>query len=170
MSTQGPFAFTVTEAQVVQAMRRMTARRMTRGPAGWLLIAIAVLLVLLVGLEVLVLGRVSRTAVAIVVAVPIALLLVHFWMVPLMGRRQYRQSVALREETEIGWDDEALRFSSSRGAARLPFGDFHRWDETGDLIMLYQTEMYFHIVPRIALGQAAPDLITRLAAAGVARA
>lgn len=169
MASHGPFTYSVEEPQVVRAMQRLMRGRLRSGPARWLIWLIAFLLIALMAMDVMLTGRLSGPAIAFLLAVPIALMLVHFWMAPMMARRQFRQSVALRAEQTIAWDDEAIEFRSERGQARLPFGEFHGFGDTAEMIMLYQTEMYFNLVPKGPLGDAADDLIARLEAAGVKR-
>lgn len=165
----GPFSFTVREEQVVKAMQRLMLTRMWTGPARWMLILIAVLLALLIVLDFVTKGGLSGSALAFIVAVPVALAIVYFVLAPMMGRRQYRQSAALRAENTIAWDEEAVIFSGERGHARLPFAEFHRFAISGGMLMLYQTEMYFNLVPLDAMGDAGGDLVARLESAGVKR-
>lgn len=166
----GPFTYRVAEDQIVKAMQRLMLRRMWSGPAKWLLGLILLLLPVLIVLDIFVNGGLSGTAVAILLALPAALLLVHFWLAPMMARRQFRQSAALRDEQAIAWDDEAIVFTGPRGHVRIPLAEFHRWSDAGDMLMLYQTEMYFNLVPKTPLGEAAEDLAARLDKAGVRRA
>lgn len=170
METRGPFSFQVEETQIVQAMQQLMFRRLTTGPLRWLSIAVAVLLAIMLVADVAMTGAISGTAVAFVVAIGLALLVLRFWAAPMMGRRQFRQSAALRAQHTIAWDDEAVYFTSERGNARMPFAEFHGWAELPGLIMLYQTEMYFNLVPKAPLGDAAADLMACLDAAGVRRA
>lgn len=169
MTDRGPFTFTVAQDQVVRAMQRQMLRRLLAGPARWLLIVMIALLALLVVLDLLSTGRLSVGAIAVLIAVPLALAIVHFWLAPNLARRQFRQSVALRAVHTIAWDDKAVSFASERGNARLPFAEFHGWGDAGDVLMLYQTEMYFNLVPKEPLGAAAADLAACLDRAGVKR-
>ena len=88
-------------------------------------------------------------------------------LAPMMMRRQFRQSAALRDEQRFEFDDEAVFFSSARGHARLPFAELYAWAETDRLILLSQTEAYFNPVPKPALGEDAAVLIRKLTEAGV---
>lgn len=169
MGTHGPFLYRVDENLVVEAMRRHMIRRMTSGLIGKLIVAVLVLLVLLIVLDLVAYGRLSGIALVFVMAVPAILAINHIWLVPNLGRRQHRQSAALRLPSHIAWDAEGVLFTSERGEARVPFADFYRWDETPGTVLLYQTEMFFNLVPKAALDGEAPDLIARLQAAGVKR-
>ena len=169
MAMHGPFEYRVDEDLVVEAMRRHMIRRMTSGLIGTLIMAMLVLLVLLILLDLLAYGRLSRIALAFVVAVPLMLAVNHIWLVPNLGRRQHRQSAALRAPSFIEWDEEEVRLGSEMGEARVPMLNFYCWDETENVVLLYQTEMFFNLVPKAALDGAAPDLIARLQAAGVRR-
>ncbi len=165
----GPHQFEVTEDLVVEAMRRHMIRRMTQGLVGKLFIAVLVLLALLVALDLLFYGRLSPTSLAFVIAVQVALAIINLWLVPQMGRRQFRQSAALRAPSGIAWDGGAIHFASERGDAKIPMAELYRWDETENIVLLYQTEMFFNIVPKAALNGAADDLIARIDAMGVKR-
>lgn len=169
MEPHGPYPYQVNETLVVEAMRRHMLRRLTTGLIGRLFIAVLVMLALLIVLDLVAYGRLSGTAIAFVVAVPAMLAINHIWLVPNLGRRQHRQSAALRLPSHIAWDAEGVLFTSERGEARVPFADLYRWDETPGTVLLYQTEMFFNLVPKAALNGAASDLIARLQAAGVKR-
>jgi len=164
MEKRGPFAFRVAEAQVVGAMRRHMLSRFGKGVGKWLLILFAFVLALLLIADMATRGAVSGEGIAFAAALPLVLAAAWFVFVPMTARRQYRQSAALRDECQISWDDEAVEFRSSRGQARLPFAEFHDWSDAGEVIVLYQTEAYFNIVPKAPLGDAAGDLMARLAA------
>ncbi|WP_157668108.1 YcxB family protein [Croceicoccus marinus] len=167
--TRGPYSYEVTEDMVVEAMRRHMVRRMTHGLVGRLFIAVLALLALLIALDLAFYGRLSRASLAFLVAVPLALAVINLWLVPQLGRRQFRQSAALRAPGSFEWDDGSVRFTSERGEARIRLGELYRWDETANIVLLYQTEMFFNLVPKADLQGEAPELIARLRAAGVKR-
>ena len=169
VTSRGPYSYEVTEDLVVEAMRRHMVRRMTHGLVGRLFIAVLVLLALLIALDLAYYGRLSRASLAFLVAVPLALAVINLWLVPQLGRRQFRQSAALRAPGTFAWDDGAVRFTSDRGEARIALAELYRWDETENIVLLYQTEMFFNLVPKAALDGGTPDLIARLRAAGVKR-
>ena len=169
MQAFGPFSYRVTQDQVVRAMQRLMLLRLWTGPARWLLGLILLLLPVAIVLDLLTRGTLSGMAIAVLAVLPIALLTIYFWAAPMMARRQFRQSAALRDEHQIAWDEEAITFTGTRGRVRMPFAEFHRWSEAGEVLMLYQTEMFFNLVPRTALGEAAQDLTARLENAGVKR-
>ena len=169
METMGPFTYRVTEAQAVAAARVAMRKRLFRPPTVWLLVAIVVVAILLLLLDAMD-GylNVASTA-ALVVALP-AVWLVLLWLVPVQARRQYRQSAALRDESTLSFDSEALTFTGPRGTIRMPFAEFLAVSDTPDLILLHQTEMFYNLVPKAALGDAAEELLSRMEAAGVKRA
>ncbi|AKM10448.1 YcxB family protein [Croceicoccus naphthovorans] len=168
MTETGPFTYRVTEAEAVAAARKVMRKRLFRPPTVWLIVAIVVVAVLLLILDAMD-GylNVASTA-ALLVALP-ALWLTLMWLVPRQARRQFRQSAALRDESMLSFDDEALTFVSRRGTVRMPFAEFLEVSVTDDLILLHQTEMFYNLVPRHALGDAAKVLLSRLEAAGVRR-
>lgn len=134
----------------------------------WLLVAILVVALALFALDVMD-GylNVASTA-ALVLALP-AVWIVVLVIVPMQARRQYRQSAQLRDDQALSFDDEAVVFTSRRGTVRLPFSEYREFLDRGGLILLYQTEMFYNLVPRHALGDAADELLARLEAAGVRR-
>lgn len=134
----------------------------------WLLVAILVVALALFALDVMD-GylNVASTA-ALLLALP-AVWIVVLVIVPMQARRQYRQSAQLRDDQALSFDDVAVVFTSRRGTVRLPFSEYREFLDRGGLILLYQTEMFYNLVPRHALGDAADELLARLEAAGVRR-
>jgi len=166
---QGPFVYQVTEAEAVEAAKIASRGRMFRPPVSWRLIAFGVIAVLLLILDVMDGYLNLASTAALLLALP-GVWLVLDLMTPRLAKRQYRQSAQLRDENSLSFDDEALTFSGSRGTVRLPFAEFMAVTAKEGVILLHQTEMFYNLVPRRALGDAvADDLVAKMEAAGVKR-
>lgn len=164
-----PITYAIEEGQLIRAMQHHMTRRLTSGVMRWLLIVAGVLMVLAVALMSLTGTKPDAVLVGGILGTVVGLVAVSLWFAPYLVRCQFAQSAALRASYTLSWDETALRFESERGHAVMPFSEFHAWCEVGDVLMLYQTQMMFHIVPLGALGAAAEDLRASLSAAGVRR-
>ncbi|RVQ69446.1 YcxB family protein [Croceicoccus ponticola] len=169
MTELGPFTYRIVEDETVAAARIAFRKQMRRPLTRWLLALIVLVEIALLLFDIFDDGMLNLASTA---ALLFALPFVYFvllWLIPRQGRRQYRQSAALRDEYTLTFDDAAMTVAGQRGTMRIPFDDFRELAVSDDLILLYQTEMFYSIFPRRALGDAADMLIARLIAAGVRR-
>lgn len=88
---------------------------------------------------------------ALMAAVPLAMLLLVKVLLPWQLRRHFRQTAGLKDEVEMSWDADGLRFSAPRGQSRLAWSDYYSWTENDRLLLLYQSEMLFNAVPKAVL-------------------
>lgn len=73
--------------------------------------------------------------------------LVLLWLVlPRAARRFYAQQSDLRTETHVNWDAHGLRVTAPSGDSSTPWDRFHRWLESGRVILLYRSDALFNIV------------------------
>lgn len=166
MPEHGPYRFTVTEDDAARALQVALRKRLLAGPSRWLVIAIVVFAVLLVVLDLLD-GSINVLSTGIaVLGLPIVFLFVRL-MAPRIARRQYRQSAGLRSEITMHFSAEAIRFETDNGAARLPLADLFGHQVIGDLLLLYQNEAFYNIVPQRALGEDWPRLLDAIGTAGL---
>ena len=165
----GPYAYRVEEADLSAAGRHYFMRRVFQRPMRYLLIAVLVLAMLLVVLDFLDDGALKlSTIIVLVLAIPL-IWLVPYLIAPAIMRRQYRQSASLRDENRVEFDREAIRFSNTRGHARIPLTELYAWSETDRMVLLHQTEAFFNPIPKTALGPDCHLLIAALEEAGVRR-
>ena len=141
-------------------------KRLTKPPLSWLIIAIIVVGIALIGVDLLD-GTVDPASAALIVAAPIAIFSMIRWVVPWQMRRQFAQSAAIQDEHQLSFDSSSITFDGSRGSVTIPMKEFHAFSETESSLLLHQTEAFFNIVPKTALGDALPELITALKAADV---
>lgn len=154
------------ERQMPRAGRKAMMARLLRPPIGWLLWAILGLGVVLLVLDSLD-GALELSTIAVLAAIPLAIAIINFWLVPWQMRRQFRQSAALQDELSLSFDDEAITFTGRRGTTTIPMEEFHAVMDAGDVILLYQTEAFFNPVPKGPLGADADRLLAALLAKGV---
>lgn len=143
--------FRVAESDVIESLRHSMASRIFRGPTRWVIVSFAILLALLFALNAIS-GRSQNLAIVLALALPAALALIHLVMTPMMARRHFRQSKALHDDIEVSWDEEGIAMRGRHGHGRYAYDEFHRWSESANLLLLYQSEMLYNIVPKRALG------------------
>ena len=169
MAKHGPYTYRVEEADLAAAGQLFFRRRLSQPPARYLLIALVLCAVLLIGFDIVEDGAINLLSlVSLGIGLPLVWFVPHL-LAPVMMRRQYHQSAALRDEQTFEFDEEALFFTSSRAHVRLPFDELYAWAQTGKLVLLSQTEAYFVSVPKEALGDDTARLIANLTRAGVKR-
>ena len=93
----------------------------------------------------------------------IVLFLTIRMVVPFHAKRHFRQAAALRDEIAVTWDDEGVSLSGAHGNSRLAWGEFHRWAENDRLVLLFQSQMLYNIVPkRVLTAEQVDDLRSKL--------
>ncbi|MBT8426772.1 MAG: YcxB family protein, partial [Erythrobacter sp.] len=111
-----------------------------------------------------------RLSTLLVVGLGIPLIwLIPYLLAPVIMRRQFRQSAALRDENQLEFDEEAVRFTNQRGHARIPFHELYAWSETDRMILLHQTEAFFNPIPKASMGDDYLLLVSALEEAGIRR-
>jgi len=150
--------YRLSEADAVSAGRFAAGRQMRLRPiVRVLMILVAVLYAILLLLDWR--AATQPLLLALLLAVGAALLLATWVLIPWQMKRHFRQAPGLRDEIGIDWDDEHLGFETSRGHSRLAWSDYHRWGENERLLLLFQSEILYNIVPKAALGQDQLDSI-----------
>ena len=77
------------------------------------------------------------------------------WRVPVAARRIYRQQRGLRQEVTLAWTREELAIQTALGQARLPWADYIRWREDRNIVLLFQSDAIFQMLPKRVLSPAA---------------
>ncbi|GGD43965.1 YcxB family protein [Croceicoccus pelagius] len=165
---QGPFTYRVEQSEAVTAAKIASRGRMFRAPVSWMLIVFGIVAILLLVLDAADGYLNVASTGALLLGLPGVWLALDL-ITPIMAKRQFRQSAQLRDENSLSFDDEALTFSGPRGTLRVPFAEFMAVTAKKDVILLHQTDMFYNLVPRRALGDAAEDLLAKMEAAGVKR-
>jgi len=83
---------------------------------------------------------------------PILLLAVwaffQFVLIPYQLGRAFKQQKDLSAPFEIELTDEEFYFRNEFGNSRMPWGNFVKWKENADLLLLYRSEAAFHLLPK----------------------
>ncbi|NNC52782.1 MAG: YcxB family protein [Erythrobacter sp.] len=169
MRMHGPYTYRVDEADLASAGRHFFRRKVFQRPMNYLVIAIIGLAIVLVALDLFEDGAL-RLSTLLVVGLGIPLIwLIPYLLAPVIMRRQFRQSAALRDENQLEFDEEAVRFTNQRGHARIPFHELYAWSETDRMILLHQTEAFFNPIPKASMGDDYLLLVSALEEAGIRR-
>jgi YcxB-like protein len=89
------------------------------------------------------------------VVMPIAagclLLFYALWLgvlLPTQARRVYGQSKLLQEPYEVLINEDGFETKSPYGGGKIPWNMFHKWKENRRMILVYQSELLFHMFPK----------------------
>jgi hypothetical protein len=115
----------------------------------------AILLLLAVAVLGIVVYRYFTTGEGLVLVLALAgslsyLALWFFAFLPCRLARTYRQQKLLQDELLVEISDTHLTTKSQHGQGALPWEVFHRWKMANDLVLVYQSDVLFHIFPRRA--------------------
>jgi len=160
-------SFELDEDQVVAASRLAMGRRM---PVRAGLIIPLALAVAAAGLWLSSQwqDRLLETLSYAVIAAGLALAIVYCFVAPWQARRHFRQLAAAQGETRFRWNEDGIVLSGEKGETRLGWGDFHCWMERERQLLLFQSLMFYNLVPKSALSDAQMgEIRSYLDAAGV---
>ena len=116
--------------------------------------ALFALLVLLVGKGKSVLSPVLFFAFAspfIVMACSVAVI---FAMGTRFGRKAFDQQKTLQAPYRISWSDQGILIESEYGDARMQWGDFRKLRQDQNLILLYESDRLYRLIPKRCFTQA----------------
>jgi hypothetical protein len=92
--------------------------------------------------------HVLRTAAIIwIIVCPATLIFVYFWW-GYRAKRVFFQQKSLRIPYEIRIKEEAFLVQSEIGQARLPWSHFYKWKANKGMVLLYQSDRLFQMMPR----------------------
>ena len=131
-----------------QAAQRLHAQgnRLARA-AGYVILGVISLLAL-VSLFLALTGKTPWTGVIIPVLLPVFWVLIQYVLLPRQVARVFAQQKDLSAPFEIGLDDEGFRLENQFGSSRVPWQDFAKWKQNGELLLLYRSDVAFHMLPK----------------------
>lgn len=150
----GEVTFTPSETDYVAALalnfrHQVRSRALLRPMAIVIGVAVLVLIVVAIvvdgdplGTAAVALGGVAGGIGAVLIVIAINRLLL-----PRTARRLFRQQKSLHREHVFVWDDVGTQWRSSVGDVRLGWGDYHRWIDGKDTILLFLNDQLFHFLP-----------------------
>lgn len=78
------------------------------------------------------------------------LLGLYFVFLPLKCARIYRQQRSLRAPFQFSWDESGISMRNELGEGRLAWGDFVKFEQNAKVILLYQSDVLFNVIPKSA--------------------
>ncbi|WP_444884560.1 YcxB family protein [Microbulbifer sp. PSTR4-B] len=60
----------------------------------------------------------------------------------------YRQQKSLNLPAQFEWDREGISAINERGVVKIKWSDYVKWRESKRIIMLYQSDLIFNIIPK----------------------
>lgn len=88
------------------------------------------------------------------------------WL-PYRARRLFAQHKALHKPIEFEWDHEALSLRTESAIGRTPWSDYAHRREDGRVVLLYLSDVVFHVIPRRCFTDAAQEQSFRERLAGI---
>lgn len=84
------------------------------------------------------------------------------------GRQAFRQLKPFLRPTMVAWDENSIRFTSSRGESRDDWGNYYAWAADDRSVVLYQSAHLFVTLPVRDIGpDARDDIVSLFKQAGV---
>jgi hypothetical protein len=88
------------------------------------------------------------------------ILAMNYILIPRRSRRAFRQLKSLQSQTQINWTSERIRFQSAQGNSDFDWRDFVRIVHGRDVILLFQSDYLFNLIPKRAVSDdQASDLV-----------
>jgi hypothetical protein len=74
--------------------------------------------------------------------------LYRYVFLPMQTRKIFAQQKALNSPFEIEFDETEMTVSNEFGNHRMPWGNFAKWKEDSELLMLYHSDVMYNIIPK----------------------
>lgn len=159
MAQAEPATFQLTEAEAVEAVKFVTHRRLFRQHRfGWIIAALVVVTICAIAMQK---DVIAGAALFALLVAPIWLGVLLFWLVPRHAKRHYRQSVTMKDQNELTWDDAGLTITCEHGSTIYKWPEWRGWGESHSLLILFQSEALYNILPKRALEPAEIEAIKR---------
>jgi Flp pilus assembly protein TadB len=123
--------------------------RQIAGAANSRLILILITLLFFVSMVVLVLlGRLEWVYLLAPLVLLVLFLLFQYVYRPFMLARLFRKNSDLSDPFEMEFTNAGLAVRNSQGQAQVDWGEYVKWVEDRDLILLYRTHVMFQMLPK----------------------
>lgn len=87
---------------------------------------------------------------------------------PRRSRYLFRQQPVMAEEVRATWDADAFRTESESATSRVRWGDFVRWADSEEALLLFSNDLIFYILPKRVFDEPTrADILAQLAAHNV---
>lgn len=74
--------------------------------------------------------------------------LYRYVLLPMQTRKIFAQQKALHSPFEVEFNETEMTVSNEFGNSRIPWGNFARWKEDSELILLYHSDVMYNIIPK----------------------
>lgn len=74
-------------------------------------------------------------------------LFTRYFTIPRQVRRVFTVNKSLSYQQSVCWDQETISLSSEEGNAKIKFSNFAAWKVVEGHVMLYRSDLLFHILP-----------------------
>lgn len=78
----------------------------------------------------------------------------YFVYLPIRVRKLYKQQRMLNEPHEVTFSESGVSTTHSTGSGTLPWSNIHKWRESDELFLIYQSDALFSIFPKRHFGLA----------------
>jgi hypothetical protein len=97
--------------------------------------------------------------------------LLRSFFLTMQARKHLRQQKMLSEEMQLSWTDDEFCYATGKSQTVMPFSSLHGFRASGDVLLLYVSDILYLLVPVAAFGGSGlhEAFIQRLAGAGVRR-
>ncbi len=73
-------------------------------------------------------------------------------LLPIQVRKNLRQQKGLTDEMQLSWTDDEFCYATGKSQTLMPFRDLHGFRASRDVILLYRSDLIYHVVPVAAFG------------------
>lgn len=101
-------------------------------------------------------GKISALPFILLAVLAYLVITYGVWL-PYRTKKIYKQQKTLQEPYDSELTDDEFISTNSIGAARIKWRDFHKYKVGRDMILLYQSDLIFHMFPRRWFGEGEYD-------------
>jgi hypothetical protein len=139
--------FTIGPSEYKRAMWLHMRPRKFLGRLGCVLLVLAGGVLAITSFRFITTGQDLRIVLAL--AGSLGSLCIYFFVfLPYQVARIYRQQKLMHEKATVEIDDLHLTVKSQHGHVTLPWDLFHKWKANDRLVLVYHSDVLFHIFPR----------------------
>ncbi len=74
------------------------------------------------------------------------LVVLRIILLPIRVRKNLRQQKGLTDEMQLSWTDNEFRYATGKSQTLMPFRDLHGFRASADVILLYRSDLVYHVV------------------------
>ena len=170
-----PLRFRISEAAMIRAAWLNASRYSARIALFAVVVALLVSVIFIAQGDHRTIGRIllqiTLTVAGTCAIAGVVVYVLCYIALPMQVRKNLRQQKALSEEMQLSWTQDEFCYASGQSRTVMPFTDLRGFKVSGDVILLYNTDVLYHLVPTAAFGDTRlrEPFIQRLVDAGIRR-